>query len=528
MGVGVPVSCQIGFNIAPLSAGIAAGRFVAVAVSGTKRFVIATSRIGSRGVVVAPGTDPRHPIYQPFQSPPGLLNASEMPAGTQSPPDIRTYPEVARHPHMSESAAPHLAPSRPCKNDRRRRHEWTRRSSAITMASGSAQVSLASCLHTLRHGAGGCGLPRPSSNQIAGAPSLRDRIHDSLGANMPTDRVIVIGASSGGVSTLTNSRRRFAALGTSMSVVRVSGIGPHAPGILHQTLARAGESSGLQGAIGHAASRTGYLCCSPGFSFVSWKDKLRITRGPRENRFRPAIDPLFRSAAYSYGRGAIGIVLTGNLDDGTSGLWSIKENGGVALVQNPAEALYPSMPRSAIQHVPVDHVVPIAAVPPLLLTLTTHPIGDAPVEHRSAGLRTEVQIATGEDAREVGVLQLGEPSMYTCPDCHGVLLEVRDSGVPRFRCHTGHAYSIDSLAATVFEKTEDAMWSAIRALDEGGSLLQKLARHVEEHHDDHGAATLRERAMLAKRRADLLQRSVAGDPSMRLNEGFASQETPAD
>jgi two-component system chemotaxis response regulator CheB len=341
---------------------------------------------------------------------------------------------------------------------------------------------------------------------------------------MPTNGVIVIGASSGGVDAL---RILVAGLpadfGTPICIVLH--IAPHAPGILHQMLARAGSLPTFKVQSDMPLRAPGIYVAPPDFHLLVEKDKVRIAQGPRENRFRPAIDPLFRSAAYSYGPAAIGIVLTGDLDDGTSGLWAIKEHGGVALVQDPVEAPYPSMPRSAIQHVPVDHVVPIAAVAPLLMTLTTRSI-EGPAEQHSSSLETEIQIAYGEDAREVGVLQLGQPSMYTCPDCHGVLLEVQDSRVPRFRCHTGHAYSIESLAATVFEKTEDAMWSAIRSLDEGASLLEKLARHLEEHHDGHGAATHRERAMLAKRRADLLQAAVSGNPGVRANEGVASRETP--
>jgi len=137
---------------------------------------------------------------------------------------------------------------------------------------------------------------------------------------------------------------------------------------------------------------------------------VRVTKGPRENRFRPAIDPLFRSAAHSYGPGAIGVVLTGDLDDGTSGLWAIKERGGIAIAQDPAEALYPSMPRSAIQHVAVDHVVPIGALAALLATVTSVPLEGAPAPQRSAELETEVQIAKGNDARQAGVMELGQPS----------------------------------------------------------------------------------------------------------------------
>ena len=112
------------------------------------------------------------------------------------------------------------------------------------------------------------------------------------------------------------------------------------------------------------------------------------------------------------------------------------------------------------------------------------------------------------------MLQLGQPSTYTCPDCHGVLLEVKDGGVPRFRCHTGHAYSAESLAAAVFEGIEDAMWGAVRALDEGGSLLEQMAGKFQARQDRDGAASLNDRASTAKRRADQIRRLIIGEPAV--------------
>ena len=328
---------------------------------------------------------------------------------------------------------------------------------------------------------------------------------------MPIDRVVVIGTSSGGVDAL---RVVVGGLpphfGTPICVVQH--IAPHATGILHQILAGAGTLPTSKVVSEMPLRAPGVYVAPPDFHLMLEKGAVRISKGPRENRFRPAIDPLFRSAAYSYGPGAIGVVLTGDLDDGTSGLWAIKERGGVAIAQDPAEALYPSMPRSAIQHVAVDHVVPITAVAPLLVALTAVPIEGGPAIQRLPELETEVEIAAGKDARQAGVLRLGQPSKYTCPDCHGVLLEVKDGGVPRFRCHTGHAYSVESLAAALFQGTEDAMWAAVRALDEGGMLLEQLARHLQEHHDGHDAAILEERAREAQRRADRIRRLATGVP----------------
>jgi two-component system chemotaxis response regulator CheB len=326
-----------------------------------------------------------------------------------------------------------------------------------------------------------------------------------------TEQVIVIGASTGGIEAL---QVLVAGLPADFAtpICVVWHISPHAPGVLHQILRRAGNLPAFKVESALPLNAPGIYVAPPDFHLMVDKGMARVTRGPRENRFRPAIDPLFRSAAYSYGPGAIGVVLSGNLDDGTSGLWAIKDQGGIAIAQDPAEAMFPSMPRSAIQNVAVDHIVPIAELPQLLVALTARSIEGSPSQAPSRGLETEVRIANGHDAREVGVLKLGQPSTYTCPECHGVLLEVKDSGVPRFRCHTGHAYSVESLAAALFEGINDNIWSVVRALDEGGSLLEELARHLEEHDEDQRAAILVERAREAKQRADHLRRFVARGP----------------
>jgi two-component system chemotaxis response regulator CheB len=331
---------------------------------------------------------------------------------------------------------------------------------------------------------------------------------------MPAERVIVVGTSSGGLDAL---RVLMAGLPGDFAtpICVVQHIGPSAPGILHEILARAGDLSVSKAVSGMPLRGPGMYVAPPDFHLIVEKGLLRTSKGPRENRFRPAIDPLFRSAAYSYGPGAVGVVLTGDLDDGTSGLWAIKDRGGLAIAQDPVEAPYPSMPRSAIQHVAVDHVVPVAALAPLLVTLTSRPIEAASMAGDLSALETEVRIAKGDDARRAGVMQLGRPSTYTCPDCHGVLLEVKDGGVPRFRCHTGHAYSIESLLSAVGEGIEETLWAAVRALDEGGSLLQQLARHLREHDDGAGATLLSRRAEDAKGRADQVRLLIADEHSDR-------------
>jgi two-component system, chemotaxis family, protein-glutamate methylesterase/glutaminase len=323
---------------------------------------------------------------------------------------------------------------------------------------------------------------------------------------MATKHLVVIGASAGGLEAL---RELVAALPEDFPapIGIVLHTSPQSPGVLDSILSRAGKLAAknardrerLQPARIYVAPPDCHLLVEPGI--------VRVTKGPRENRFRPAIDPLFRSAAQVYGPAAIGVILTGNLDDGTAGLWAIKQLGGTAIVQDPAEAMFPAMPTSALAHVRVDHTVPLAAIAPLLIRLTAQPAQEAKDIPASESLEVEVKIAKEHNPLQAGLQQLGEPSYYACPECHGVLLQLKEGGRVRFRCHTGHAYSLDSLVAAVSEGIEDSLWNAIRALEEAEMLMRGMADHVKGH-DNGDAAALLARAEEARRQSDAI-RSLA-------------------
>ena len=228
----------------------------------------------------------------------------------------------------------------------------------------------------------------------------------------------------------------------------------------------------------------------------------------RENRFRPAIDPLFQSAAQSFGPGAIGVVLTGNLDDGTSGLSVIKRLGGIAVVQDPLDALFPSMPRSARQHVSVDYSIGLNDVAPLLVRLIRAPWRPKPFRPRFP-LRSRPRFESRR--RNIrwppGWSRFGKPSPFACPECHGVLLRLADEERIRFRCHTGHAYSFDSLLAAMSEKIEEGLWIAIRSLDEGALCLDALAAQARGAHGASAhAGQLLARAEEARRHSSIVRR----------------------
>lgn len=219
-----------------------------------------------------------------------------------------------------------------------------------------------------------------------------------------------------------------------------------------------------------------------------------VSKGPKENRFRPAIDPLFRSAAQVYGPNAVGVIMSGSLDDGVAGLWAIKRRGGVAIVQDPDEALFPALPRNALAYVTdVDHVVPSMQIPELLVQLTGQPERDVPSEIPE-DIKIELSIAKQEDPIQAGVGRLGKPSVLSCPECHGVLLQLKEAGHIRFRCHTGHAYSMGSLLTEVRCGIETQLWNAIRAMQEGDMLMRAMAEHIQDMHMSIDCVTLMERA----------------------------------
>jgi len=324
---------------------------------------------------------------------------------------------------------------------------------------------------------------------------------------VPQRNIVVIGASAGGIEAVSRVLRSlppdFAA-----SVFIVVHTAPDSPGILGSIFDQAGPLPAAQ-AIHRERIRPGRVYVAPpDHHLLIVPGKVVLSRGPRENRFRPAIDPLFRSAAQTYGPRVIGVVLTGGLDDGTNGLWTIKRLGGTAVVQDPDEALSPSMPRSAVAHVSVDHLVRLEELGPLLVRLTAGEVEAEPVPTPEE-VSVEVSIAGETNAKEAGVMSLGEPSNYACPECHGVLLQMREANPMRFRCHTGHAYTLDSLLSEMDVVIEESLWNAIRALEERAMLMRHAGAHARHAHDD--GEKLLEDAADSQRRADLVRQAAMSD-----------------
>jgi two-component system chemotaxis response regulator CheB len=289
--------------------------------------------------------------------------------------------------------------------------------------------------------------------------------------------LIVIGGSAGAVDALAELVAGLPA-DLPAAVCVVVHQPAYAPSRLPEILSRAGALPVVRAEDGTPLA--------PGTIYVSIPDKhllvlpdgrgggrLRLTNGPRENRTRPSVDPLFRSAALAYGPRTIATVLSGALDDGTAGLWAVRDRGGLAVVQDPTTAMVSSMPSSAITEVGADHVAAPHELGPLLGRLAREPAAPAeePADPARAEalteLRREVALATLDEATHAGPGRYGVPSRFSCPDCAGVLWDVsKGQGGPlRFRCDTGHAHSPANLSEAQSESVETALWASLRALE---------------------------------------------------------------
>ena len=236
---------------------------------------------------------------------------------------------------------------------------------------------------------------------------------------------------------------------------------------------------------------------------------MRVIRGPRENNHRPAIDPLFRSAAYSYGPRVIGIVLSGMLDDGTAGLVAVKNRGGLAVVQDPQEALFPDMPRAALAAVPVDHCVSKKEIAQVIAALTQKPIPGETGKGETMNAPTEMKKETAITELTPGAIEdddkPGTPSVYGCPDCGGTLWELQDDEWLRFRCRVGHAYSAEGLLGSQDENLESALWSAFRGLQENAALARRLAERARGNKQDLAAEKFETKSQRAAEQARLIR-----------------------
>lgn len=294
--------------------------------------------------------------------------------------------------------------------------------------------------------------------------------------------IVVIGASAGGVEAL---KALVATLPADLpaALFVVLHVSPHATSVLPEILTRTGKLPAEHADDGQVIEQGKIYVAPPNYHMLVKRGHIRLTQGPKENGNRPAIDVLFRTAARAYGERVVAVVMSGVLDDGSVGLVLVKNLGGVGIVQSPEDALYAGMPQNAIDADSPNFIVPVSEIGSILVRLAHEEVAakEKPVmaDHKDI---VEVEEG-GEPIKEPG----GTPTTYVCPDCGGVMSEYRNGDLVRFRCQVGHAYSADSLIAKQSEAVENALWMALRTLDENAVLTRRLAqRSAERGHE--GAA----------------------------------------
>jgi two-component system chemotaxis response regulator CheB len=325
-------------------------------------------------------------------------------------------------------------------------------------------------------------------------------------------QIIAIGASAGGVQTLSELVSGFPA-DLPAAVLVVLHLAPYGRSMLPAILSRAGQMPASHPVDGEPLRAGRIYIAPPDHHLAVEHGCLRLSRSATENGHRPAIDVTFRTAALAYGPRCVGVVLTGNLDDGTAGLAAIKGCGGLAVVQDPSEALYPNMPESAIAAVQVDHVLPLAGMAPLLEELVRNlPMGGSDCAAREG--TSTLTVPEGGGGAEVG-----QPSGLTCPECGGSLFETPDKGPVHFRCRTGHAYSPQSLLAKQTESLEGTLWAAVRALEERAALARRMEKRARLIGNDMSQLRYESRAREAEAHAEQLRKVLSTGEKLPVEEG---------
>lgn len=285
--------------------------------------------------------------------------------------------------------------------------------------------------------------------------------------------IVVIGASAGGIPPLLtvigNLPEDFGA--AVMIVVHLPALSKsHLP----QILQRVTSLPVVTAEHGQAIETGRIYVAAPDQHLIVREGYVELSHGPRENHTRPSVDPLFRSAARAYGERVIGIVLSGVLYDGSGGLMAINAHHGVAIVQDPNEALMAGMPESAMLHATIDYVLPAAEIASTLVELVgrTFRPEDVPMRDDEAEIEMKIQLDFDRQRQDV---RPGESTMFTCPDCGGVLWQDREGAALQFRCHVGHAYAPETLMSLKSEDVEAALWACVRMLKEKSTLSRQMA-----------------------------------------------------
>jgi two-component system chemotaxis response regulator CheB len=337
---------------------------------------------------------------------------------------------------------------------------------------------------------------------------------------MPGHDIIAIGASAGGVEAL-QALVRWLPRDLPAALFVVLHVPPDGMSVLPQILSRAGELPAAHAMDGEPIVHGRIYIAPPDHHLIVERDAVRVTRGPRENRARPAVDPLFRSAALAYGPRVVSVILSGSLDDGTAGSMAVKQRGGISVVQDPDEALFVGMPTSALTNDRPDYCLPIAEISALLIRLASEPVPEGSDGEAPKALVKEIAAAEMEMSEIDDKQKNGTPSVFGCPECGGVLWELIDGKMLRYRCRVGHAYSADSLLADQTDHLEASLWAALRALEEKAALAERLHDRSHERGNAVAARRFAEQAATAREHAATVR-------ELLVNGGSAAEEVDAD
>lgn len=323
---------------------------------------------------------------------------------------------------------------------------------------------------------------------------------------MPRRSVVAIGASAGGIEAL---RELLKALPQTFdaAILVVLHTSSHT-GALPAILQRATKLPVSYARDWEPIEKAHVYVAPPDFHLIVEGNLLRVIQGPRENLHRPAIDPLFRSAAITFGRRLIGVVLTGLLDDGTAGLMVVRAQGGETIVQDPKTAMFSAMPENALKQVPQARVLPLTEIPELLMELTKENVPE--LSHGTSPELLDMEKETRLSELNMSEMQnsdhhVGRPSVFGCPECGGVLWEIEDQDFLRFRCRVGHAYTALNLEAEQRHAIEAALWAALRALEESASLYRRVMSRSQTSGNGSLTDRFRERAETTETNAKTLR-----------------------
>jgi len=324
---------------------------------------------------------------------------------------------------------------------------------------------------------------------------------------MATRDIIVIGASAGGVQALTKLVTNLPA-DLPAAVFIVLHISANAPSLLPHILRREAKLHVAHAIDGEPIEHGRVYVAPPDHHLIIERDHTKLVHGPKENLHRPSIDTLFRSAARWGGSRVIGVVLTGARDDGAAGMVAVKQRGGIAIVQDPEEAPFPSMPMSVMQEINVDYSLPLREIPGLLSRLSRETTAEEGAFSVPDEIEIEAKIAeqTMESNELIAsVERLGTISKLTCPDCHGALWEIKDENLLRYRCHVGHAFSAAALNDGQGQMLEVALWSAVRALEEQMILARRIGERARKANQLKAAMSFEKRAQEAEEHSSMIR-----------------------